>query len=125
MTKSDRTSLEGARDVLRSVKRYGLAVFPIDCETKHPLLGDYLRRATRSPARIRKMHSYWTNKLGHPPGWGVAPALSGIVPVDVDVKEGKPGQRYFDWFDLAYGWPETLRSQSPSGGFHLWYRGPG
>jgi hypothetical protein len=70
------------------------------------------------------MHSYWTNKLGHPPGWGVAPALSGIVPVDVDVKEGKPGQRYFDWFDLAYGWPETLRSQSPSGGFHLWYRGP-
>ena len=93
-------------------------------ENKAPKLKDYLRRSTRNPARIRNQHDYWTKQLSYEPLWGVAPALSGVLPVDVDVKDGKLGRAHFDWYEYEYGWPPTLMSSSPSGGFHLWYRGP-
>jgi bifunctional DNA primase/polymerase-like protein len=116
--------LHGCEYVIEACERWGFFCFPVDGENKTPKLKDYLRRSTRNPTRIKNQHDYWTKQLGYEPLWGVAPALSGILPGDVDVKDGKRGRAHFDWFELEHGWPPTLMSRSPSGGFHLWYRGP-
>jgi hypothetical protein len=115
----------GCEYVIDAVDRYGFSVFPVDGEIKKPLLTDWPRRATCSRGRIRRQHDYFWKALGYEPYWGVAPGLSGILPVDVDVKNGKLGQQTYDWFEIEYGWPPTLMSSSPSrGGFHCWYYGP-
>lgn len=49
---------------------------------------------------------------------------SGLLVVDVDVKEGRPGQDTFDELNVLYGFPETFTVQTGSGGKHLYYKIP-
>jgi hypothetical protein len=102
-----------------------LHLFPVAFDNKaQPLLKDYLKRASKDPAQIRRWHAYWKTRFnGVECWWGVAPALSGLVFADIDTKSGKRGQETFDLFELIYGWPQTRVTGSPSGGRHHWYRG--
>jgi hypothetical protein len=101
-----------------------LHLFPVMNGVKsQPLLTDYLKKASNSPAKIKQWDSYWTKKTSHAPWWGIAPALSGLVFADVDTKSGKNGEETFELFEMLYGWPKTRVSRSPSGGRHHWYRG--
>jgi hypothetical protein len=111
---------------LSEIKKFPfLHLFPVMADNKaQPLLRDYLKRASNDPATIRRWHAYWKTKFGGIDcWWGVAPALSGLVFADIDTKPGKCGQQTFDLFDMLYGWPQTLVSESPSSGRHRWYRG--
>jgi hypothetical protein len=57
--------------------------------------------------------------------WAVAHKKSGLMVVDVDTNpaKGKQGQITYDALDLMYGWAETEKTTTPSGGFHLVYEG--
>src|SRR5262245_35890120 len=94
-------------------------LFPIARGKKSPpCFPDNLAKASNDPARIKAWHARW-------PGcnWGLSLKKSGLVVADVDGKHGKTGEQTFDDLAMLYGWPETYKVESPSGGWHLYYRG--
>ncbi|WMT75078.1 DUF5906 domain-containing protein [Bradyrhizobium sp. Ash2021] len=97
-------------------------IFPIKAGAKFPpLVQDNLAtNASNDPEQITKQSKKF-------PGcnWGVAHKKSRLMVVDVDTNaaKGKQGQQTFDAIALAYDWPETERTETPSGGFHLVYEG--
>lgn len=100
----------------------GRHIFPIAAGKKFPpCVRDNLDgNASNNPMKIKQWAAKW-------PGcnWGVAHRKSGLLVVDVDcsVKKGKQGQKTFDGIALAYDWPDTEQTTTPSGGFHLIYEG--
>ncbi len=94
-------------------------LFPIKAGAKFPpLIQDNLAAASNDPEQIKAWAKKW-------PGcnWGVSLKKSNLMVADVDTKPGKNGQATFDDLDLMYGWPETERVKTPSGGYHLYYDG--
>lgn len=98
----------------------GWCVFPCQWQgprQKTPLVANGFKNATRDEQQIRHWWERW------PEAWvGVATgAVSGIIVLDVDIKD-----------PAAYGWdtlddlgkailPETPMAQTPSGGTHLYF----
>ncbi|MGY2983812.1 bifunctional DNA primase/polymerase [Bradyrhizobium sp. USDA 4508] len=101
---------------------YTRYIFPIRAGAKYPpLVKDNLdSNASNDPAQITAWAKKW-------PGcnWAVAHKKSKLLVVDVDTNQakGKVGQATYDALDLAYGWPTTEVTTTPSGGFHLVYEG--
>lgn len=97
-------------------------LFPIRRGAKFPpCLKDNLEtNCSNDPEQIKR----WATKF---PGcnWGVAHRKSLLLVADVDTnpKKGKRGQETFDTLEMLYGWPETEKTTTPSGGFHLVYEG--
>jgi hypothetical protein len=96
-------------------------IFPIKPGAKFPpLIKNNLADASNDPARLEAWEKEW-------PGcnWGVALAKSELMAADVDTnpKKNKVGQGTFDGLDLAYGWPATEMTMTPSGGWHMIYEG--
>jgi hypothetical protein len=100
---------------------YSRYIFPITAGKKFPpCLKDNLdSNSSNDPERIKQ----WSKKF---PGcnWGVAHAKSKLLVVDVDTNEakGKVGQQTYDALGLAYDWPDTETTTTPSGGFHKIYK---
>ena len=101
---------------------YTRYIFPIKTGKKFPpLVRDNLdSNASNDPEQIKR----WTAKW---PGcnWAVAHKKSRLLVVDVDCNQakGKVGQQTFDVLSLIYDWPDTEKTITPSGGFHLVYKG--
>jgi len=100
----------------------GFHVFPVRPHRKAPLIKDWPSRATTDGAAIRQ---WWSR---HPDAnVGIATGPSGLVVVDVDVKDGALGVE--SWRDIlqehgqALG--ETLTAETPTGGLHVIYRANG
>jgi Bifunctional DNA primase/polymerase, N-terminal len=94
----------------------GIYVFP--CNGKQPLVG-WRGESTTDAAIIR---GWWTQ---HPDaGIGVDCAASGLVVVDVDVKNGIDGPGNWKAHVDGHQLPSTFYARTPSGGWHLWYRDP-
>lgn len=95
----------------------GWAVFPLVPNTKRPLTDNGFKDASKDIAQIQK---WWTE---HPnANVGLATGkMSGIVAVDVDVKEGAKGR---ESISQLKGLPPTLTVSTPSGGWHLYYTCP-
>lgn len=92
-------------------------LFPIKALSKFPLLvQDLAGNASNDPKQIEAWAAKWKNC-----NWGVALKKSRLMVADVDTKSGKFGQATFDLLDLMYGWPQTKRVVTPSGGFHLYF----
>lgn len=97
-------------------------LFPIKRGAKYPpLLKDNLEgNCSNDPEQIKR----WAAQF---PGcnWGVAHRKSGLLVADIDTnpKKGKQGQATFDELEMLYGWPDTEKTTTPSGGFHLIYEG--
>lgn len=111
--------------LLRYPGRY---LFPIKAGSKFPpLVKDNLAsNASNDPEQIKKWVKQFTRKKdGVGPGWGVALKKSKLFVADIDCNpaKGKVGQQTFDDLDLMWGWPETEKVVTPSGGFHLYYEG--
>lgn len=118
-------SLALALDYLtRYPNRY---LFPIKAAAKYPpLVKDNLAgNASNDPEQIKKWVKQFTRRDGVGPNWGVALKKSSLFVVDVDCNaaKGKQGQTTFDDLDLLYGFPDTEKVVTPSGGFHLYYDG--
>jgi len=101
---------------------YSRYLFPIAAGKKFPpCLKDNLDgNCSNDPKQIIA----WAKQF---PGcnWGVAHRKSRLMVVDVDTNKakGKVGDETFAYLDMLYGWPETERTGTPSGGWHLIYEG--
>lgn len=99
--------------------KQGFAIFPLVHDAKEPAIKDWPRRASSRASEMRR----WFQK-DHNYDWGIEPNKSGLVFIDVDRKPGKRGGETFLNLDLEHQWPDTLTSQTTTGGLHLIYRRP-
>jgi Bifunctional DNA primase/polymerase, N-terminal len=95
----------------------GHRVFALPDNNKKPRKGEsWLTRRTRDPkiaeSRLQDTRTY-----------GVATG-EGLLVVDVDVKDGKPGDATFHELDMRHGFPNTYTVRTGSGGKHLFYKIP-
>lgn len=99
----------------------GMHVFPLIPGGKEPVIkgGRGCLDATTDPTTI---YEWWTKYPDANIGTGCGP--TGIVTIDVDVRNGKPGMA--NWQALCQGReiPPTLTVRTPSGGLHLYFRVP-
>jgi len=95
----------------------GLPVFP--CEThKRPIVAKWPDVATADPATILAMFNHPSAAMiGMPTG-----RQSGLVIIDVDVKNGAAGDAWLQSHTDAL--PETRTHRTQSGGLHLVFRAP-
>ena len=90
-------------------------VFPC-AAGKKPLVEDWGNAASRSHRRIKEWWARWPGALiGVPTG-----RRSGLVVLDIDVKNGNSGFDTLAGLGLA-GLPETPMSHTPSGGLHVYF----
>ncbi|WP_287461238.1 bifunctional DNA primase/polymerase [Sphingomonas sp.] len=91
----------------------GFRVFPISPGKKTPAIKKWELRATSDPEVIERV---WTHAE-----YNVGVLCDDMIVVDVDVKKGKRGVQSF--FELGLP-PDTLTVETPTGGFHAYYKGP-
>lgn len=90
-------------------------VFPTDAR-KRPLTAHGFKDATRDPDEARLLFRH-AEGIGMPTG-----VASGLVAVDIDVKEGRDG---LEWLAAnEHRMPRTRRHRTQSGGFHLLFLAP-
>ena len=85
---------------------------------KHPIPSNGHKSATTDESQIRK---WWTQ---HPfANIGIATEPSGLIVVDLDVREGKDGIAEWQELQDEYGAIDTLQAITGSGGLHLYMWG--
>lgn len=96
----------------------GWAVFPLIPNSKRPLTQNGFKDASKDAEMVKR---WWTQ---HPTAnIGIATGeVSGLVIVDIDVKNGAKGK---ESLDSLSGMTPTLTAQTPSGGWHFYYASPG
>lgn len=111
-------------DALQPYLEIGAMLFPILAGQKSPtgIVSSWKHDASRDPAQIEK----WAVEN---PGcnWGLSCAASGLIVVDIDVKNVGRDAAWKAWCDVCASWGiETLRPtvQTQSGGWHLYTRIP-
>lgn len=92
----------------------GWAVFPLVPNTKRPLTKNGFKDATKSTYVARK---WWEENPEANIGIATGQS-SGLVVVDIDVKNGAKGE---ESIQQIKGLPPTLEAMTPSGGRHLYY----
>jgi hypothetical protein len=95
-------------------------LFPLAKLSKFPplLKKNLSDNCSNDPAQLRT----W-DKMFPSCNWGIALRRSRLIVADVDTSKDKPGRDTFDMLDMLYGWPKTSCVRTPTGGFHLYYRG--
>lgn len=102
-----------------SYAKKGWFVFPIRKGTTDKPRVKWGTEATTDEKTIRNWWKAWPDD-----NIGVACGPSGLCVIDLDMKKGKNGQASLDQLELDHGaLPETLRARTPSGGFHLYFKG--
>lgn len=107
----------------------GIHTFPITWETKAPLTSHGFHNASTDPEVLKTLFKPWKTDTGEQVRVGVYPGPAGYVVWDVDVKDGKPGrdslealaEKHPELHSIIRGAPTV---QTPSGGFHLWFKKP-
>jgi len=105
-----------------SYAKHGFHVFPVWPNRKKPIIKDWPNRATTDEVTIRR---WWSRDPDA--NIGIATGPSGLIAIDVDVKNGAIGME--SWRDIlqehgqALG--ETLTTETPTGGLHMIYRSNG
>lgn len=102
----------------------GYKVFPVIENGKIPAIGGWQHRATSDEHEIRKLWTETDPVLG---GTRVKPynigiSTAGLLVLDVDTKDGKPGLKSLEQCDMIEGVPETYTVQTTSGGLHLYFK---
>jgi hypothetical protein len=94
--------------------RMGIRVFPVVEGTKKPAVDDWPNLATTDEKQVRTWWREGTHNIGIATG-------KGIVAVDADVKDGKPGLDSLADLMLDV-LPDSFLTATPSGGRHLLLR---
>jgi len=99
-----------------SLAAQGFRVFPISPNSKIPPADFHWKEeATTDPAKVE---TWWTDN----PDYNIGLATGhGLLVVDADTKDGRPGLASLDMLDMM-GQPESLRVATPSGGTHVYLR---
>ena len=98
----------------------GFRVFPLMPGTKdRPVYDAWHEAATNDLAMVRSM---WSDPLtGIERDYNIGVDTTGMVVLDIDVKQGAGGAESVKQLSLV---DPTLTVQTPSGGLHLYFRGP-
>lgn len=97
------------------------ACFPCVPGEKNPATENGLYDASKNPNELRKLWRRDDANLAIRTG-----AASGIIALDVDVKDGASGRESLDKLQQEHGaLPVTLTNATPTGGWHHIYRHPG
>lgn len=104
----------------RASAKRGWFVFPVVPDGKRPLVKKWEKEATTDTAKIEAWWEAWPDA-----NYGIACGPSGLFVVDVDVKKGKRGTDTLADLELEGLCPPTFEVETPSGGWHLYYRGVG
>lgn len=101
----------------------GFDVFPLKRNSKYPMKDfSWDKLATREEEKIL---AFWKDNPDANIGIATG-ARSGIIVVDVDVKNGAHGEDSFNALLISRGdFSDTPTSKTPSGGFHLLFKHPG
>jgi hypothetical protein len=91
----------------------GFPVFPLRVGAKRPVAKGWTETATTDPGEIAAI---WQDQ-----NYNIGVLTDNLVVVDVDVKNGKQGMASFMALDLPM---DTLTVRTPTGGLHVYYRGP-
>lgn len=109
------------RDTALSLARAGLYMLPCDPASKRPLIDCWPSRATNLANGV----NYYWDRYGSNSMPGIAMGKSGLVAIDLDVKNGVDGVGAFDWLlDAHRELPRCPVTRTPSGGYHLIFRQP-
>ena len=116
MTVAPRIDLSAA--ALAYVRDFDWYVFPVGPDKK-PLTPHGFKDATQDAGQIRQWWSRWPSA-----NIGVACGASGLVVIDIDVKDNAPGLE--NWAKLTADREpiETAMARTPSGGFHCFFLAP-
>ncbi len=99
----------------------GFHVFPLAENKKEPCFeGDWHDYISRDPKRIASLFSNPKLNVGIYAGAYASDEF--LVIVDVDIKNGSPGELTFRQLEKAHGFPKTRVHRSPSGGRHHIYK---
>ncbi len=110
-----------ALEVALEATKRGWYVFPLAAGTKVPPSG--FDKPEGRASNVSTVIEQWATQYPNC-NWALAAGKSGLVVIDVDVKDGAPGLE--SWNRLAEEFPElpqTLSSFTPSGGWHFYYTG--
>lgn len=101
----------------------GFRVFPLEPGGKTPALAtDWKKIATSDPERVRAMWWDPVMEVDLPYNVGIATG-QGLVVLDVDMKDGKDGERSLRLLEMLFEeLPATRQVRTPSGGRHLYFR---
>jgi putative DNA primase/helicase len=99
------------------VAAQGIKILPQTEERKPLVKWD---QATTEPDQIRKWYQQHNTNFA-----AITGSESGIVVLDVDVKDGRGGKESLEKFRKEIGNPHTLIVRTPSGGSHIYYAHPG
>lgn len=112
-----KSTIEVARRVCARIG--DVYLFPIKPGQKAPpCFKNELELASNDPRRLAS----WDSKYGGP-NWGVSNKKSGLIVLDVDQRDGKPGPHTLIGLELLHGdLPPTLTVRTPSGGKHYYFR---
>jgi hypothetical protein len=106
-------------DVALDLAGRGFHVFPITPGAKFPPLVRWKTEATTDRNKIRRLWVGWPTA-----NIGIATGPSGLFVVDIDIRDGRPGEYSLEGLELMWGdLPATLTARSASGGRHLYLRG--
>jgi len=96
-------------------------LFPLAAGRKgKPLIRDNLVKASNDPRQL----AAWSKQFGADIAWGCAAKKSGLICVDVDAGPGKEGLASFKALQAqGLPFPKTETQRSPSGGYHMLYKG--
>ena len=99
-----------------SLSLSGVPIFPVKAD-KSPHIKSWQQTATTDQAMVKKWWAKWPEaNIAMPTG-----APSGLVAVDVDVKNGVNGYESLSTIEARFGEQGTRRIETPSGGVHLIY----
>lgn len=95
----------------------GFRVFPLQANGNTPITEGWQKTATSDPIKAGEL---FTDVLGDPAPYNIGIAAGeGLLILDFDVKNGKPGKKSFDTLNLM-GMPDATLVTTPSGGMHLY-----
>ncbi len=94
----------------------GWKLFPQD-RNKHPCIKNWPNQATDDPDQLRD----WAKKFPKANFAVVTGQHSGIIVLDVDVKNDLPGNESFLKLEKQFGKLPGMRSRTPSGGGHVFF----
>ena len=95
----------------------GMHVFPLKTNTKDPKFKGWQTAALAMSADSVMTHMGYEN-------WGIHPGPSGHFVIDVDVKNGKVGDKTWALICEQHGdMPQTLTVRTPTKGVHYYFKG--
>ncbi|GAI78349.1 unnamed protein product, partial [marine sediment metagenome] len=97
----------------------GIRLYPIS-RNKKPLIKDWPNKATTDMAQV----ALWGTKWPSCNFCALAGKGSGVLILDVDVKNNQPGLESLARLEEEYGSFDTFTVKTPSGGLHLYFKYP-